>query len=82
MILSRRTAESVIVLHHRAWVRRDMWVRLSFIRCAGISLNTSKLDEPAARKLIAEESSRLGCPVADPMRGGEAFDRPVDACLA
>ncbi|MFC5578590.1 DUF1611 domain-containing protein [Lysobacter niabensis] len=52
------------------------------IRCAGVSLNTSKLSESAARKLIAEESSRLGRPVADPMRGGEAFDRLVDACLA
>jgi uncharacterized NAD-dependent epimerase/dehydratase family protein len=52
------------------------------IRCAGISLNTSKLDDAAAHRLIAEESRRLGCPVADPMRGGEAFDRLVDACLA
>ena len=52
------------------------------IRCAGVSLNTSKLSESAARRLIAEESTRLGRPVADPMRGGEAFDRLVDACLA
>jgi uncharacterized NAD-dependent epimerase/dehydratase family protein len=54
----------------------------SDVRCAGISLNTSKLDESAARKLIAAESERMGCPVADPMRGGEAFDRLVEACLA
>ena len=37
---------------------------------------------PRRIRLIAEESRRLGCPVADPMRGGEAFDRLVDACLA
>jgi hypothetical protein len=28
------------------------------------------------------ESERLGLPVADPIRGGEAFGRLVDACLA
>ena len=35
-----------------------------------------------AHALIAAESERLGLPVADPMRGGEAFERLVDACLA
>jgi uncharacterized NAD-dependent epimerase/dehydratase family protein len=52
------------------------------IRCAGVSLNTAKLDAEAARRVIAAESERLGLPVADPMRGGDAFDRLVDACLA
>ncbi len=28
------------------------------------------------------EIDRLGLPVADPVRGGEAFERLVDACLA
>jgi uncharacterized NAD-dependent epimerase/dehydratase family protein len=51
------------------------------IRCAGISLNTSDLDENAARRLLADESARLGLPVADPMRAGEAFERLVDECL-
>jgi uncharacterized NAD-dependent epimerase/dehydratase family protein len=51
------------------------------IRCGGVSLNTGKLDGDAARALLAGESARLGLPVADPMRGGEEFERLVDACL-
>lgn len=52
------------------------------IRCAGVSLNTAKLDAAAADELLASESARLGMPVADPVRGGAAFERLVDACLA
>ncbi len=52
------------------------------IRCAGVSLNTSKLDEADARRLMREEAKRLGCPVADPMRGGAEFEALVEACLA
>jgi uncharacterized NAD-dependent epimerase/dehydratase family protein len=52
------------------------------IRCAGVSLNTSALDAGAAQALIADEAHRLGLPVADPIRGGAAFDRLVEACLA
>lgn len=52
------------------------------IRCAGISLNTSRLDDGAARDLMAIHSQRLGMPVADPIRGGAEFERLVDACLA
>jgi len=52
------------------------------IRCGGISLNTSRLDDAAAARVIAREADRLGLPVADPIRGGEAFDRLVDACLS
>jgi uncharacterized NAD-dependent epimerase/dehydratase family protein len=52
------------------------------IRCGGVSLNTSHLDEPAALHLLGTESDRLGCAVADPMRGGPAFDRLVEDCLA
>jgi uncharacterized NAD-dependent epimerase/dehydratase family protein len=51
------------------------------IRCAGVSLNTAMLDEAEAASLIAAESRRLGCPVADPMRGGASFDALVRACL-
>jgi uncharacterized NAD-dependent epimerase/dehydratase family protein len=51
------------------------------IRCAGISLNTSDLDEKRAMRLLADESARLGLPVADPMRAGDAFERLVDECL-
>jgi uncharacterized NAD-dependent epimerase/dehydratase family protein len=52
------------------------------IRCAGVSLNTSSLTADAAAGLLDRESERLGCPVADPMRGGAHFERLVDACLA
>ena len=51
------------------------------IRCAGVSLNTAPLDASAAEILLAQESERFGLPVADPMRGGDAFRRLVDACL-
>lgn len=52
------------------------------IRCGGVSLNTADLDEPTALRLLASESDRLGCAVADPLRGGAAFDRLVEDCLA
>jgi uncharacterized NAD-dependent epimerase/dehydratase family protein len=50
------------------------------IRCAGISLNTSKLDEAEAQREIDRVGARLSLPVADPMRGGTAFERLLDAC--
>jgi uncharacterized NAD-dependent epimerase/dehydratase family protein len=64
----------------------DMNLRLgrrtnAAIRCAGISLNTSRLSADDARVFLAEESARLGLPVADPMRAGAAFEQLVDACL-
>lgn len=52
------------------------------IRCAGFSFNTSALSEAEAAGLMARESRRLGLPVADPIRGGAAFDALVDNCLA
>ena len=52
------------------------------IRCAGVSLDTSRLEVGAAHRLLAEQSARLGLAVADPMRGGAAFEQLVDACLA
>lgn len=52
------------------------------IRCGGISLNTSRLDDEAALRLLASESDRLGLAVADPIRGGAAFERLVADCLA
>ncbi|HEY4370052.1 MAG TPA: DUF1611 domain-containing protein [Steroidobacteraceae bacterium] len=51
------------------------------IRCGGVSLNTSRLSEAAALELLALESKRLGLPVADPIRGGEAFDVLIEHCL-
>lgn len=51
------------------------------IRCGGYSFNTAALSDQAATELMAQESERLGLPVADPMRGGPAFDALVDSCL-
>jgi uncharacterized NAD-dependent epimerase/dehydratase family protein len=52
------------------------------IRCAGVSLNTSAVRRSDVHDLLDAESARLGLPVADPMLGGAAFKRLVDACLA
>jgi len=52
------------------------------IRCAGAAYNTAHLDPAEADALLAAERARLGLPVADPMRGGAAFETLVDACLA
>jgi uncharacterized NAD-dependent epimerase/dehydratase family protein len=50
------------------------------IRCAGVSLNTSALTPEQADCLIAAEADRLGLPVADPIRGGLAFELLLDRC--
>ena len=50
------------------------------IRCAGVSLNTSKFDEAEALLEFERVEKRLSLPVADPMRGGTAFERLLDAC--
>lgn len=52
------------------------------IHCAGVAFNTAALSEAAATELMARETTRLGLPVADPMRGGLAFAALVAACLA
>lgn len=51
------------------------------IRCGGIAFNTGGMDAAEAEALMEAESRRLGLPVADPIRGGAAFARLVDACL-
>jgi len=52
------------------------------IRCAGVSFNTSSLGPAEAKELLDRTSHAIGLPVADPMRGGAAFERLVEACLA
>jgi uncharacterized NAD-dependent epimerase/dehydratase family protein len=52
------------------------------IRCGGYSFNTGGMEPDEAEALMARESARLGLPVADPIRGGAAFERLVDSCLA
>jgi uncharacterized NAD-dependent epimerase/dehydratase family protein len=51
------------------------------IRCGGFAYNTSAMSDEAAAELMASESQRLGLPVADPIRGGPAFDALLDSCL-
>lgn len=51
------------------------------VRCGGISLNTSHLTDEARVRVLAETADRSGLAVADPLRGGPAFDALVDACL-
>lgn len=52
------------------------------IRCAGVSINTSRLSGDAAEDYLQKVSAELGVPAADPMRAGERFERLIDACLA
>lgn len=49
------------------------------IRCAGISLNTSRLSEHEARACLADHKARMGLPCADPVRGGEEWAELIDA---
>lgn len=51
------------------------------VRCAGVALNTAKLDPTQAYMAIGSTRAQLGLPVADPIRGGLALEQLVDACL-
>lgn len=51
------------------------------IRCAGVSMNTSRLSEAEARKLMDAAAVELNLPIADPIRGGASFDALVASCL-
>jgi uncharacterized NAD-dependent epimerase/dehydratase family protein len=52
------------------------------IRCAGASFNTAALPTAEAEALMKRAEDALGLPAADPMRGGAAFARLIDSCLA
>ena len=51
------------------------------VRCAGVSLNTSKLNANAAELALQSCSEQLGLPCADPIRGGPGLERLVGAVL-
>jgi len=51
------------------------------IRCAGISLNTSRLNAAETASAFARAEAETGLPAADPIKGGEAFARLVTSCL-
>ena len=70
------TVEQVIDINLRLGSRTN-----EAIRCGGISINTSRLPQGEADTLLDRESARLGLPVADPIRGGDRFERLLDACL-
>jgi uncharacterized NAD-dependent epimerase/dehydratase family protein len=53
----------------------------SAIRCAGVSLNTSTMSEADAQACLLNYAGRLQLPCADPIRGGPALDRLIDAVL-
>jgi uncharacterized NAD-dependent epimerase/dehydratase family protein len=52
------------------------------IRCVGVCLNTGRFSLEAAEAEIEATRRRVGLPTADPVRGGAAFERLLDACLA
>lgn len=51
------------------------------IRCAGVTINTARLAADEAAALLDREAARLDLPVADPVRGGDRFERLIDSCL-
>jgi uncharacterized NAD-dependent epimerase/dehydratase family protein len=51
------------------------------VRCAGISLNTGGMSLEESENVIANTTREYAVPVADPIRGGPAFESLVDACL-
>lgn len=53
----------------------------SAIRCAGVAMNTSRLSETEADRVMMEASTSLGLPVADPIRAGSRFEALVEAVL-
>jgi uncharacterized NAD-dependent epimerase/dehydratase family protein len=50
--------------------------------CAGISLNTSALEDAEARRVLAAQQKLIGLPVADPLRMGTELQQLVEACLS
>lgn len=52
------------------------------VRCGGVSLNTASLTNDGASAALAALSTRLGLPVADPLRPGPKLESLVSSCLA
>ena len=51
------------------------------IRCAGLSINTSGLNDEAAERYLQAVTDELGMPAADPIRAGQRLERLIDSCL-
>jgi uncharacterized NAD-dependent epimerase/dehydratase family protein len=54
----------------------------SRVRCAAVSLNTSKLSDVQAQAAIDEVRRDLGIPCVDPIRYPGRLDEVIDACLS
>jgi uncharacterized NAD-dependent epimerase/dehydratase family protein len=52
------------------------------VRCAGVSLNTSRYGATEAQAVLAALARPLHLPVADPLRPGKELEQLVDSCLA
>ena len=52
------------------------------VRFAGVSLNTGGMTDSEAEAALAAAEAETGMPAADPVRGGPALARLVDACLS
>lgn len=68
--------EEAMELHLRLAARTN-----PAVRCAGIALNTASLPTVEVHTRLEELSSRLGLPVADPLRPGAELERLVSSCL-
>jgi uncharacterized NAD-dependent epimerase/dehydratase family protein len=51
------------------------------VRCAGVALNTSRVEATRVHAILARERERLDMPVADPIRGGRELEQLIEACL-
>jgi uncharacterized NAD-dependent epimerase/dehydratase family protein len=70
------TVEETIALNLRLARRTN-----PAVRCGGVSLNTSQLSEAETEDALRVTAASVGLPAADPIRGGPAFARLVEACL-
>lgn len=70
------TLEEAIDLHLRLAHRTNAQAR-----CAGVSLNTSRLNDAQARVTLAKYAARLKLAVADPLRPGPELEQLVTECL-
>ena len=52
------------------------------IRCAGVSINTSRLSADESEQYLQRVSDEIGLPAADPIRAGQRFERLIDSCLS
>jgi uncharacterized NAD-dependent epimerase/dehydratase family protein len=51
------------------------------IRCAGVSVNTSRLNADEAERTLQRVTDELGLPAADPIRAGARLERLIDSCI-